>query len=89
VFDYETFFLELSIVSFNPVSLSVLFSKSQHYGGVPASPEPPLTTVLNAILLKLILTLIGMMRNTFIPLSFLDQIFSAEFLSKISKLFWR
>ena len=27
--------------------------------------------------------------NTFIPLSFLDQILSAAFLSKISKLFWR
>ena len=37
----------------------------------------------------LILTLIGMRGDTFISLSFLDQILSAEFLSKISKLFWR
>ena len=36
-----------------------------------------------------ILTLIGMRGDTFISLSFLDQILPAEFLSKISKLFWR
>ena len=35
------------------------------------------------------LTLIGMRGDTFISLSFLDQILTAEFLSKISKLFWR
>ena len=35
------------------------------------------------------LTLIGMREGTFQPLSFLDQILSAEFISKISKLFWR
>ena len=35
------------------------------------------------------LTLIGMRQGTFTPLSFLDWILSAEFLSKISKLFWR
>ena len=34
------------------------------------------------------LTLIGMREGTFHPLSFLDQILSAEFLSNISKLFW-
>jgi hypothetical protein len=34
------------------------------------------------------LTLIGMREGTFHPLSFLDQILSAKFLSKISKLFW-
>ena len=34
----------------------------------------------------LILTLIGMREGTFIPLYFLDWIFSAEFLSKLSKL---
>ena len=34
------------------------------------------------------LTLIGMRGDTFISLSFLDQILSAEFLWKISKLFW-
>ena len=62
------------------VSPSVLFSESQNYGDAPASSEPPLTTALNAVFLKLILTLIGMMRDTFIPLSFLDQIFSAQFL---------
>ena len=59
------------------VSPSVLFSEFQNYGHAPASSEPPLTTALNALLLKL--TLIGMMRDTYIPLSFLDQIFSAEF----------
>ena len=31
---------------------------------------------------------IGMRKDTFISLSFLDQILSVEFLSKISKLFW-
>ena len=36
-----------------------------------------------------LLSLIGMRENTLHSLSFLDQIFSAEFLSKISKLFWR
>ena len=36
---------------------------------------------------KLVLTLIGMRQGTFHPLSFLDQILSAEFLSKISKVF--
>ena len=36
-----------------------------------------------------VLTLIGMRGNTFISLFFLDQILSAEFLSKISKLFLR
>ena len=35
------------------------------------------------------LTLIGMRVGTFQPLSFLDQILSAEFISKISKLFWK
>ena len=35
------------------------------------------------------LTLIGMMGDTFISFWFLDQILSAELLSKISKLFWR
>ena len=40
-------------------------------------------------LFKAVLTLIGMRGDTFISLSFLDQILSAEFLSKISKLFWR
>ena len=35
------------------------------------------------------LTLIGMRRGTFHPLSILDQTLSAEFLPKISKLFWR
>ena len=35
------------------------------------------------------LTLIGMREGTFQPLSFLDQILSAEFISKISKLFWK
>ena len=35
-----------------------------------------------------VLTLIGMRGDTFISW-FLDQILSAEFLSKISKLFWR
>ena len=35
------------------------------------------------------LTLIGMREVTFHPLSFLDQILSAEYLSEISKLFWR
>jgi hypothetical protein len=34
-----------------------------------------------------LLTLIGMRGDTFISLSFLDQILSAEFLSKRSKLF--
>ena len=33
------------------------------------------------------LTLIGMRGDTFISLSFLDQILSADFLSKLSKLF--
>ena len=33
------------------------------------------------------LTLIGMRGGTFISLSFLDQILSADFLSKLSKLF--
>ena len=36
-----------------------------------------------------LLTLIGMREGTFIPLCFLDWILSAEFLSKLSKLFWR
>ena len=35
------------------------------------------------------LILIGMRGDTFTSLSFLDQILSAEFLSKLSKLFWR
>ena len=35
------------------------------------------------------LTLIVMREVTFIPLSFLDWILSAEFSSKTSKLFWR
>ena len=35
------------------------------------------------------LTLIGMRSDTFISLFFLDQILSAEFLSRISKLFWK
>ena len=35
------------------------------------------------------LTLFGMGGDIFIPLSLLDQIFSADFFSKISKLFWR
>ena len=35
------------------------------------------------------LTLIGMRKGTFLPLSFLECILSAEFLSDISKLFWR
>ena len=35
------------------------------------------------------LTLFGMGWDTFIPLSFFDQILSAIFFSKISKLFWR
>ena len=34
-----------------------------------------------------IVTLIGMRGDTFISLTFFDQILSAEFLSKISKLF--
>ena len=38
---------------------------------------------------KQLLTLIGMRGDTFISLIFLDQILSAEFLSKVSKLFWR
>jgi hypothetical protein len=33
------------------------------------------------------LTLIGMRGDTFISFSFLDQILSADFLSKLSKLF--
>ena len=33
------------------------------------------------------LTLIGMREGTFHPLPFLDQILSADFLSKLSKLF--
>jgi hypothetical protein len=37
--------------------------------------------------LGFLLTLIGMMGDTFISLSFLDQILSADFLSKLSKLF--
>ena len=37
----------------------------------------------------MLLTLIGMMGDSFISLSFLDQILSAKLLSKISKLFWR
>ena len=36
-----------------------------------------------------ILTLSGTGQDIFIPLFLLDQILSAEFLSKISKLFWR
>ena len=39
--------------------------------------------------LQLCLTLIGMRGDTFVSLYFLNQILSAEFLSKISKLFWR
>ena len=35
------------------------------------------------------LPLIGMRGDTFISLFFLDQILLAEFLSKISKLFWK
>ena len=35
------------------------------------------------------LTLIGMRQGRFTPLYFLDWILSAEFLSKISKHFWR
>ena len=35
------------------------------------------------------LTLNGVREGTFIPLSFLDWIMSAEFSSKISKSFWR
>ena len=35
------------------------------------------------------LTLIGMRQGTFHPPSFLDQTLSAEFLPKISKLFWK
>ena len=35
------------------------------------------------------LTLNGMRQGTFYPLSFLDQTLSAEFLPKMSKLFWR
>ena len=35
------------------------------------------------------LALIGMRVDAFISLSFLDQSLSAEFSSKISKLFWR
>ena len=38
---------------------------------------------------KCCLTLIGMRGDTFISLSFLDPILLADFLSKISKLFWR
>jgi hypothetical protein len=34
-----------------------------------------------------VLTLIGMRGDTFISLSFFDQILSADFLSKLSKLF--
>ena len=37
----------------------------------------------------LFLTLIGMRGDTFMSLSFLDQILSAEFLSKNSKPFWK
>ena len=39
--------------------------------------------------MKLNLTLIGMRQGTFYLFSFLDQFLAAEFLSKISKLFWR
>ena len=35
------------------------------------------------------LTLIGMRQGTFHPLSFLDRTLSADFLPKISELFWR
>ena len=35
------------------------------------------------------LTLIGTREGTFHPLSFLDEILSAEFLSQISEFFWR
>ena len=38
---------------------------------------------------SLVLTLIGTREGTFHPLSFLDQILSAEYFSEISKLFWR
>ena len=36
-----------------------------------------------------LLTLFGMRGDTFISLSFLDQILSADYLSKNFKLFWR
>ena len=35
------------------------------------------------------LTLSGTGQDIFIPLSLLDQILSADFFSKVSKLFWR
>jgi hypothetical protein len=43
----------------------------------------------NNLTFKFLLTLFGMGGDTFIPLSFLDHILSADFFSKISKLFWR
>ena len=48
-----------------------------------------LVVLVVSFLFQSCLTLIGMRQGTFHPLSFLDQTLSAEFLPKISKLFWR
>ena len=52
----------------------------------------PFTACCPSLLLYTVnnsLTLFGMGGDTFIPLSFWDQILSADFFSKISKPFWR
>ena len=45
--------------------------------------------ILSVQLAKTFLTLIGIRYDIFMALFFLEQILSAEFLSKVSKLFWR
>ena len=45
--------------------------------------------VKSQISIAFCLTLFGTEGDTFIPLSFFDKIWSVDFSSKISKLFWR
>ena len=65
------------------MSRSVFFIFESEYGLKIVSPSLELTVLTQ------IVDLIGMKEDTFHSLSFLDQILSADFLSKVSKLFWR
>jgi hypothetical protein len=62
-------------------------SRGPRGNGFPGSPWHPYAQDYTVFFT--LLTLIGMREGTIHPLSFLDQILSAEFISKISKLFWR
>ena len=76
----------------NPLRGTSIYDAGTSYSGTAGLSEPGSEGAIALppnFFLADKFTLFGTGGDTFINLSFLDQILSAEFFSKISKLFWR